>query len=56
MKEAILPGQVAQERVRSEVDSGRSAGADGVLIEAGDSWRPDVMLLEPRERLKFERG
>lgn len=55
-EEGILTGKVAQERVRSEVDSGRSVGADGVLLEAGDAWRSEVMLLEPRERPKFERG
>lgn len=37
-------------RAGMEVDSGRSVGADGVLLLAGRAWEPRVMLMEPGSR------
>ncbi len=42
--------QRAAQLAEDEDDTGRSAGADGVLLEAGPSWNPEVMALEPSER------
>jgi len=42
--------QRAARLAEDENDTGRSAGADGVLLEAGPSWNPEVMALEPSER------
>lgn len=37
-------------RAGMEGDSGRSVGADGVLLLAGRAWEPRVMLMEPGSR------
>lgn len=36
--------------VDEETDSRSSAGGDGVLLQAGSSWDPEAMVLEPNQR------
>ncbi|MHB8273392.1 MAG: hypothetical protein ACYDC9_01265 [Dermatophilaceae bacterium] len=38
------------DRSAYEAETGVSLGADGVVLVAGSTWRPDVMVREPGDR------
>lgn len=49
-EEQFITLERAEQAAEEEADTGRSAGTDGILLEAGGSWSSDAMALEPAER------
>jgi len=54
-EEVAISLQRAPPLAEEEADSDRSAGADGVLLDAGASWNPEAMTLEPSQRRSSRR-